>query len=154
MCSYQSGAGIFELMSYRDPNIVRTLDVFTKLRDYLAHKQWSHKDIERGIIGCARNDEVPLRPGWATPAALWRFLGRLTEDIRCERRQKLISLTPADVSEAADRLFEGTADVSAAKTCVLSSRQKLEKANAELGGALTLEDVVPGTPGADSADAK
>lgn len=141
MCHYQAGAGAFELMSYRDPNVKRTLDVYAQVREYVARKEWSDRDIERAMIGCAKNDSTPIRPGWATGAALWRHLGRLTEDLRRKRREDLLATTAKDVRNGALKMFD--AEFAQRNTCVLSSRQRLEAANREMDEKLTIQDVVP-----------
>ena len=139
-CSYGAGNQTFELLSYRDPHIERTLAVFDRTLDYLRGMKWSRRDIERAVIGCAKDDETPIRPGWATAAALWRKLGRLSDEVRQQRRQQLLAATPAGVRQAALRLFEdGYAE---GNICVLASRQKLAAANRRLAQPLVIEDIL------------
>ncbi len=137
--SYNASSQVFELLSYRDPHIERTLQVYDRTRDHLAGKLWTQQDIEQAIIACAKHDQTPIRPGWATAAALWRYLGNLSEPLRNQRRQALLQQTPATVKQAALGLFDQA--YPRANKCVLSSRQKLQTANPNLPEPLAIEDL-------------
>ena len=141
-CTYDPSAQVFELLSYRDPNIARTIDVYQGTLDYLRQAAWTTREIERAVIGCARSDERPIRPGTATATALWRHLAHVSEDLRAERRQALLAATPETVRAAALRCIEP--GLQRSNVCVLSSRSRLEAANAELGMPLSLELAIPG----------
>jgi Zn-dependent M16 (insulinase) family peptidase len=138
---YDAGAGVLNLISYRDPSIVRTLDVYRRVTDHVRNADWGRDDIERAVIGCAKGDEKPVRPESATMDALWQELTGLSDDVRRERRQRLLELTPECVRDAALALL--AQGLERCPMSVLSSRQRLDAANAELGGALVCEDVVP-----------
>ena len=138
---YDSGTEILELLSYRDPAVERTLHVYDRVRDYAARAAWSGREIERAIIGCAKADEKPIRPGFATATALWRHLSRLDEELRQARRAALLQAAPATVRAAALRLLD--AGLEPGNVCVLAGRASLEEANRNLESPLELEDVLP-----------
>jgi Zn-dependent M16 (insulinase) family peptidase len=149
-CAYGAGSQVFELLSYRDPHIERTLDVFDRTREYLLNIKWSQKEIERAVIGSAKTDDIPVRPGWATAAALWRHLGRLTEQLRQERRQQLLAVTPEQIRSVALSLFEE--NYQHGNSCVLASRQQLTAASQRLAEPLVIEDVLADfTPAGDAS---
>ena len=139
LSAYDAGAQIFELMSYRDPAVARTLEVYEKVLEHVRAAKWSKRDVERAVIGCAKADERPIRPAAATSAALWRHLGRLTEDLRMDRRAALLRATPKAVKEAGLQLLgDGLAK---SNVCVLGGREDLQRANATMAKPLTLTDL-------------
>ena len=137
-CVYDPGLRAFELMSYRDPNIVRTLEVFAHIPQAIREMPLTAADIERAIISCAKGEERPIRPGAATAMALWRHLTRADDELRNERYQALLRVTGADVRRAATALF---AD-SAPQVCVLGGRPLLEAAAARLATPLVIENIL------------
>lgn len=140
--SLDDGSGVFVISSYRDPNIVQTLAVFDRLGEWVDRAAWSQIDIDRSIIGSAKGVERPLRPGEATSLALTRFVRGDTDDFRKRRYQTALSATPKSVKSAMQEMFALYAPRSS--VCVVSSREKLDDANAKLGaGALEISDILP-----------
>jgi presequence protease len=127
--------------SYRDPWVTRTLEVFRKSLDYVRTAEWSQGDVDRAIIGTAKEGERPIRPGEATATALTRHLTGDTPQRREQRHAGVLAATPAAVRQATQRLLEQNMDSGG--VCVVSSREKLEQANKELGDrGLTIEDIL------------
>ena len=139
-CSYSGTERVFSLGSYRDPHLARTIGVFEQLPAHVESVDWSPVDIERAVIGTAKRDGAPIRPGIATSAVLSRFLRRVTDDMRRERYQQLLAATPGDVKRAlTEQLEQHMAD---AAVCIVSSRDKLEEANRELGRPLEIRAIL------------
>ena len=138
--AYDPSAQVLELLSYRDPNIARTLSVFAAIRRQLVKMDLSTNEIERAIISCAKGEERPIRPGPATATALWQHLSGLTADIRNERYQALLRVSGDAVRAAAEPLL--AAGLPAGMTCVLAGRSLLEAASAKLPTPLKIEDVL------------
>ena len=140
-CSYSALNAALSLTSYRDPHVARTLRVFDDLADYIRQAPWTQTDVERAVIGVAKNDERPIRPEDATGLALHRHLTGQTEERRCRRREALLSAKLDDVKRAILETLAAAEGQS--PVCVVSSREKLEAANRELGDApLAIEDVL------------
>lgn len=139
-CSYNASQGTLALLSYRDPHIARTLGVYQNLLDYVRNHTWTEEDIQRAVIGCARGHQKPIRPGWATNAALWRQIGGFTPEIRREQRRQLLAVTPAQVKKVAAEVLEK--GFECASTCVLASRGKLESENSGLARQLEIQPVL------------
>jgi hypothetical protein len=126
--------------SYRDPNVKRTLDVFERAASVVRDATWSQKDLDKTILVSAKDSLKPNRPREATGTALaWRLYG-MTDDVRARYYETVLGVTADGARKA---LLETLArGLDRAATCVVSSRDKLEAANAELGErALALEDV-------------
>ena len=139
---YDSLNGTLSLGSYRDPHVTRTLDVFARTRDYVAGAAWSETDVGRAVIAVAKRGFTPLRPRPATGLALQRHLAGITPEMREARHERLKATTAAEVKRAVEQTLEAGLPRSA--VCVVSSREKLEQANQELGaaGQLTIEEIL------------
>jgi Zn-dependent M16 (insulinase) family peptidase len=140
---YDAASGTLGMFSFRDPRIVETLGIFDGLRDWLAAQAWSEADIQRAVIGCAKEEEKPIRPAEATRMGLMRHVCGVTNELRARQYQALLSATPLVVKATMERVLETGWDRSA--ICVVSSREKLSDANKVLGSkALEVADILDG----------
>ncbi|MFO7820931.1 MAG: insulinase family protein [Lentisphaeria bacterium] len=140
LCHYNSSHGTLALMSYRDPHIARTLQVYRQLLDYVRTNTWAEKDIQRAIIGCAREHEKPIRPAWATNAALWRQVGGFSPEFLNMQRRQLLAVSPEQVKEVALDVLES--GFRKASTCVLASPAKLNNEMSQLDTPLEVQPVL------------
>jgi len=139
---YSDALGVLMLYSFRDPHIVETLATFDGLRSYIAAQNWSQTDIDRAIIGSAKEEQKPIRPGAATGSALLRYLRGDTNDQREQRYAATLGATPVAVKETLLRVLDANEARSA--ICVVSSREKLDEANQRLGeNRLSVSDILP-----------
>ncbi len=139
-CGYNALGRMFSFHSYRDPWVKRTLDVFKGAADYVRNSNWTQTDVDRAIIGTAKEAERPIRPADATGAALSRHLLGDSAELRAARHESLLGATAAKVKGVMSTLFEKNMDK--AGVCVVSSRPRLEEANAQLGaGALSIQEI-------------
>jgi Zn-dependent M16 (insulinase) family peptidase len=128
-CTYNGAGRLWTFHSYRDPWVNRTLDVYSGALDYVRSADWSQADVDRSIIGTAKEGERPIRPPQATGTALWRYLTGETPQRREERHSTMLGVTVADMKRVLTEQFEENAKSSA--VCVVSSREKLEEANSQ-----------------------
>lgn len=139
-CRYDPFLGTLALTSYRDPHVVRTLDVFGKTADFVRQVPWSRADLDRAVIGKARDDLKPIRPGEATGVSLHRWLAGVTPERRAERYRRRLRATPGEVRRAMLEALEAGRPRQA--ICVLASRGKLEEANRQRPSPMSIEDVL------------
>jgi Zn-dependent M16 (insulinase) family peptidase len=126
-CGYNAAGQTFSFHSYRDPWVNRTLDVYRGALDHIRAANWSQSDIDRSIIGTAKEGERPIRPPQASGTALWRYLAGDTPARREARHTAMLGAKLSDIRRVLTRQFETNANRSA--ICVVSSREKLEEAN-------------------------
>ncbi len=138
--SYSAGAGLFSLLSYRDPEIAGTLKVYQEVLQYAERTHWSAQEIERAVISCAKEDEKPIRPAMALAKSMARHLTRLSDEVRDARRQALLAVDADAVKAAAVAQFR--TNLSKANFCTLASREALEEASAAMSRPLTIENVI------------
>jgi Zn-dependent M16 (insulinase) family peptidase len=110
--------------------------------EFVRKSNWSQTEVDRAIIGSAKEFERPIRPGEATGTALWRHLAGDTPALREARHAAMLRATPTEVKRALLAVFE--AGFPQAAVCVVSSREKLEEANKQRpDAALAIEDISP-----------
>ena len=140
-CGYNGTSQQWTFHSYRDPWINRTLDVYVGASQFIRRADWTQADVDRSIIGTAKEAERPIRPSWANSTALWRYLNDDTPERRRARHTAILSATLAEIRRALIDQFEQHA--AQAAVCVVSSREKLEEANQQRPNApLTLRNIL------------
>ena len=140
-CSYSSLGKVISLYSYRDPHVSRTLDVFAGLINYLKDVNWTQTDVDRAIIATTQNDSPVLRPEVVTSLALERHLTAQTAEVREARYERSLKATVADVKQTLVDVF--TTGMEKSSICVMSSREKLEEANAHMEATpLKISDIL------------
>ncbi|MGA2440279.1 MAG: insulinase family protein [Tepidisphaeraceae bacterium] len=145
-CTYNGAGRLWAFHSYRDPWVNRTLDVYASSLDHVKSANWSQGDVDRAIIGTAKEGERPIRPTQATGTALSRYLTGDTRQLREARHAAMLGVTVADVRRVLIEQFERNAKRAA--VCVVSSRQKLEEANAQRPDrAMEIRDILSAPAG-------
>jgi hypothetical protein len=138
---HDDALGIFRLHSFADPHIVETLRIFDGLGDFIAEQKWTQADVDRAIIGSAKEAEKPIRPEEATGLALTRHIRGDTNELRELRYADRFRATPRLVKQTFLKVLEANEAKSA--VCVVSSRHKLEDANRSLQArALVVTDIL------------
>lgn len=61
-CTFDLNSGVFLLLSYRDPNIEKTLDSFSGIAEFLKNLELSAEELERTIIGTIGSVDPYLLP--------------------------------------------------------------------------------------------
>lgn len=98
--SYSSSMGCFYFHSYRDPHIADTLKAFDKAVDVISLGKFSEQDLEEAKLGIIQQLDNPLSPGSRAISAYgWKRDGK-TKEIRQELRDKILSLSPQELSVA------------------------------------------------------
>ncbi len=141
-CGYNGSGQLFSFHSYRDPWINRTLDVYAVSLQHVRETNWTQGDVDRSIIGTAKEGEKPIRPPQASAIALLRHLTGDTPALRETRHAAILSTTLSGAKRVLTEQFEAHAKEAA--VCVVSSREKLEEANAQKPqNVLEIEDILP-----------
>lgn len=133
-CRFGRYSGILAFVSYRDPNLLDTLAIFDKAGDYLRQASLSDAEMTRNIIGAISHFDAYQLPDAKGFTSLLRYLTGHTNEIRQEKREEILSTTPADIRRFADML-----DIvrDHGIVTVLGSPQAIEHANSVRSGFLT-----------------
>jgi len=103
---FNPGTGMFKFTSYRDPNLVSTLKTYDDTPEFLAHtaKEMTGVTLSNAIIGMIGDLDKPMQPDQKGYASMERYLTGLTDEIRQERRDQVLSTSAKDFKELGERL--------------------------------------------------
>ncbi len=127
---YDSEDGLFSFGSYRDPHIVSTLRVYKNASDFIRSGDYTDEDIKEAILQVCSEIDKPDGPGAAGRKAFHRKIYALDDEMRLAFKQRLLSVTRAQVMDTAERYFAGPEEERA--VVVLSNKEKLQEANQRL----------------------
>lgn len=125
--SFDGRSGVFNYASYRDPNLLKTLDVYDNAPTFLKGLALDEKELTRSIIGAISSMDAYQLPDAKGYTALSRHLTGETDADRQQRRDEVLSTTMTDFRRFADVL---EAVVEQGLVVVLGSDEALNEANA------------------------
>ncbi len=94
--------GMMYFASYRDPNLVETLDILNKTADYLKSFQVSDREMDKLIIGTMSNIDAPLTPKMKGEAAFDCWLRNITLEDRQKSRDEILTARQQEIRDLAD----------------------------------------------------
>jgi Zn-dependent M16 (insulinase) family peptidase len=98
---------LFTFSSYRDPNLLETLQAFRDALIFASQTDIDAGSFEKIVLGTAGQEDKPLAPGEKGFVALKRVLLGVSDEQRQARRDALIHCTREQMRSAAGRLLEG-----------------------------------------------
>jgi Zn-dependent M16 (insulinase) family peptidase len=140
MCQYDAMNGLFAFLSYRDPHIAQTLQVYRDAVQVISRDRLESRDLEKAVTGTIGAFDKPMDPSGRGYAAMMRYFAALSDEARQRLREEILDLTPEKVQEAARRYFLPAAD--AAVVAIYAAEDELKKANENLSPKLILEGLV------------
>jgi Zn-dependent M16 (insulinase) family peptidase len=131
-------SGSFMFTSYRDPNLLQTIDAYDGAAAFLAEGV-GDQDLVRSIIGAIGSiDTYRLPDAKGFISLMWEITGN-TDENRQQRREEVLGATAADFK----RFGEVVAAVKdAGKVAVLGSEAAIRSANDERGGFMDVTKVL------------
>ena len=112
------------LVSYRDPNLKETLDVYRDTANYLAAFNVSEREMTKYIIGTVSDLDYPLTPAMKGERATAYYLKKTTQEDVQKERDEVLSTTPQDISSFKDLLNDV---MKQNYICVLGNEEKIKK---------------------------
>ena len=125
------GEGYF--VSYRDPNLKRTIEVYEVIVDYLKNFTVSDRDMTKYIIGTISNIDQPMTPATKGERSMNLYMNKVSADMIREERSQILDATQDDI-RALYRVVEAV--LKADQLCVVGSEDKIEE-NKELFKTVT-----------------
>jgi hypothetical protein len=139
MSSFDSTLGLFSFLSYRDPHIVETLQVFKDAQAFYSQNEISLEEMEKAIISTIGMLDRPLDPAGRGHVALIRSFAGINDDMRRKFRDDILSATPRKLKDTLVDYFSRTA--KSAAVAVYSAPDKLNDANTRMEEKLVLENI-------------
>lgn len=90
---YSHTTGSIKFLSYRDPNVARTLGIYKNAAKYLGNLELSSAELTKTIVGAFGDLETYLLPGAKGNIALWRYMTGYKDELRQQIRDELLSTT-------------------------------------------------------------
>ncbi|MBM4310853.1 MAG: peptidase M16 [Deltaproteobacteria bacterium] len=101
MCGFDRLSGAFWFGSYRDPNLLSTLEVYDRVADWLASVVIEKEELARSIIGTIGEFDSYMLPDMQGYVSLQRHLINMSEDMRAQTRADVFATGIEDVRTAA-----------------------------------------------------
>ena len=95
---------MLSFVSYRDPNILKTLKAFDQTGSFLSGKNLGEKELTKGIIGAIGDLDAYMLPDTKGYTSMLRHLTGDTEEDRQQMRDEILSTKIADFRAFADLL--------------------------------------------------
>ena len=134
MCNFNRiGEGY--LISYRDPNLEKTIDVYEKVTEYLRNFEADDRDMNKYIIGTISNIDRPMNPLAKGTRSMNLYMNHVTEEMIRKEREEILNAGQEEIRALADVV---AAMLAADQLCVIGSEEKIEEQKALFGEVRTL----------------
>ncbi len=120
---YDDGNMIF--CSYRDPNLLETLDVYKELPQYLRDFTLTAREMRKYIIGTMSSLDLPMTPALRGPRAMGMYFSGAKLEDKVEFRKQVIACKPEDIVALADVVEPVLNDNH---ICTMGNEQKIKDA--------------------------
>jgi hypothetical protein len=138
-CTFDARSGVWTYLSYRDPNLLKTLDNYDGTGPYLRQNAPSQSEVERAIIGVIGSLDAYELPDAKGYTSLTRHLLSIDDNYRQRIRDEVLGTTTKDFIQFADVL---DAVRERGQVVVLGSSAAMDGANSERGGLLSKTKVM------------
>ncbi|KAG5526481.1 hypothetical protein RHGRI_032677 [Rhododendron griersonianum] len=138
-CDFDTHSGVFSFLSYRDPNLLKTLDVYDATGDFLRDLEMDNDTLTKAIIGTIGDVDSYQLPDAKGYSSLLRYLLGITEEERQKRREEILSTNLNDFKEFADAI---DAVKNKGVVVAVASPEDVEAANKERSNFLEVKNVL------------
>ncbi|MBQ9333077.1 MAG: insulinase family protein [Lachnospiraceae bacterium] len=123
MTAYGStGKGYF--VSYRDPNLRRTVGVFEGAADYVRNFDADERTMTQYIIGAIADLDIPMTPSAKGAFGLSAYMTNLTMERLQRERDELLATTPETIRSLADYI---DAIMNTGAYCVVGGEEAIQE---------------------------
>ncbi len=123
MCNFgKSGDSYF--VSYRDPNLEKTIEIYEKAADYLSAFDADERTITQFIIGAISDLDVPMTPATKGAYSLSGYMTNLSFEKVQQERDELLATTVETIRELAGHV---RAFMEEDCLCVVGNEEKIKE---------------------------
>ncbi len=123
MCNFgKSGESYF--VSYRDPNLEKTIDVYEKAADYIAHFEADERTMTQYIIGAVSEMDMPMTPAAKGIYSLTGYMTHYTYEQVQKSRDELLAADADTIRGLAGHI---RAFVEEECLCVVGNEEKIKE---------------------------
>ncbi|MFQ9933635.1 MAG: insulinase family protein [Lachnospiraceae bacterium] len=125
MSNYQAAGGNMGYMSYRDPNVSKTSEVFLSIPEYLKDFTADEREIRKYIIGAISSLDTPLNPRAEGSRSFTAYICGKTNDELKQERNDVLSLSREKIRETAPVVDEV---LKQNYVCAVGNKEKINQA--------------------------
>lgn len=130
-CDFDTHSGMFTYSSYRDPNLLKTVDVYDGTVDFLRQLELTPDELSKAVIGTVGDLDAYQLPDAKGRTAFMRHILGVTDAERQQRRDEVLGTSMKDFREFADVL---AAVREKGVVVAVTSAERAETANKERPG--------------------
>lgn len=116
------GEGYF--ISYRDPNLKETMEIYEGIPEYLRSFTINERDMNKFIIGTISNIDRPMTPATKGDRSMNLYMNHVTAEMIQKERMEILSAQQSDIRSLAEVV---EAVLAADQLCVIGSEEKIEQ---------------------------
>lgn len=117
-----SANGNAEFLSWRDPNLKETLDIFSKAGDFIKNYNLTDKDLENYVISTIGSMDRPMSPSEKGKSSDMNYISGVTQDVIQKQRDEVLSTSLEDIRSFGDMLNKITEQKD---FCVFGAESKI-----------------------------
>ena len=122
MCGFGRRGQIF-FVSYRDPNLSKTIDVYKGVLNYIDEFNPDEDEMIKFIIGAVGNYDFNKSPSHKVKRALISYLSNITEEDYKKEKAQLINCSIADIKKVSSYI---ASIIKQNNICVIGNETKIE----------------------------
>ena len=123
------------MISYRDPNLERTIDVYEKVTEYLQNFEADDRDMNKYIIGTISNIDRPMNPAAKGSRSMNLYMNHVTAEMIQKEREEILNAGQEEIRALSAVV---AAMLAADQLCVIGSEEKIEEQKSRFGEVRTL----------------
>lgn len=129
-CRFDPRSGDFRYLSYRDPNLGKTIQAYDGADDFLKSIELGEDELSKAIIGCMGDVDSYMLPDAKGYQAMLRHLLGEGDEYRQKIRDEILGTTQEDFHRFAESL--GSVKASGG-ICVVGSKEAVDAVQEEYG---------------------
>lgn len=137
--AFEFRSGVFSYLSYRDPNLLGTLNNYDGTANFLRQQNLTQEEVTKSVIGVIGTLDAYQLPDAKGYNSMLRYLVGDTEEKRQIRREQVLATTLADFKAFADVLDQVARE---GHVVVLGSQESIDEANTANGNFLAVTKVL------------
>lgn len=118
----KGGEGFF--VSYRDPNLAKTLEVYKNIPEYVRSFEADNRAMTQYIIGAVSELDTPMTPANKALRSLSAYMSNISYNVLKQEREELLQTTPGTI-RGLEPYMEAL--LSDKYICVVGNKEAIEK---------------------------
>ena len=90
------------MVTYRDPNLESSLEVFDQAANFIANFDADERTMDKYIIGAISEMDIPMTPNTLGNVSMTAYLSGITQEMIQKERNEVLSAQPEDIRRLAD----------------------------------------------------